>query len=95
MAPSVDSYSQPGVFFTYKRNHWFESIKIIELKREKALQTAEFLKELDRRQKHEERERAKQRARELELQRKQEAAEEAKRVEEERAERRRLRLIAT
>lgn len=46
MAPSIDSYGESNVFLRYKQNKWFEAVNIIQLKREQAVQNAEFLKAL-------------------------------------------------
>lgn len=44
MAPSLDSYGDPGVYLRYKNNKWFESVNIIELKRKKAQEYTEVLR---------------------------------------------------
>lgn len=46
MAPTVDSYGDQNVFLKYKQNKWFESISIIEIKRIKAEQETEKLKQI-------------------------------------------------
>jgi len=36
MLPSLSSYGDPNVYMRYKNNKWFESVNIIELKRQRA-----------------------------------------------------------
>ena len=43
-APSLDSYGDANVFLTYKKAKWFETVDIIQLKREQEAQNTEFLK---------------------------------------------------
>ena len=43
-APSIDSYGGQNVFLRYKRNEWFESVKMAQLKREQNEKETEILK---------------------------------------------------
>ena len=43
--PPLYCYAESNVFFKYKKNEWFESINIDQLKREQDTRTVEFLKQ--------------------------------------------------
>ena len=43
-APSLDSYADQDVFLRYKQGKWFESVNILQLKKQRDQQSAEFLR---------------------------------------------------